>query len=88
MTGGGAAVSCTGSGDNVLLMNGGLDLRLLTTIDLDTRFLTDFSFGFILGGSGCDPAESGEDVYVSFSKNAGVTWNTLKILGANVVQSM
>ena len=80
------ATACTNDGGTVMLMNRAYSLRLITTIDMDARFLTTFSFTFILGGSGCETAESGEDVYLSYSINGGVTWNLLMVLGIVIVE--
>ena len=79
--GGALGISCSHySAARVIMMNGVSSLRQITTVDLDTRFLTNFTFTFILGGDeGCGLAETGEDVYLSYSKNGGVTWTLIKI---------
>jgi hypothetical protein len=60
-------------------MNGASSLRQVTTVDLDTRLLWKFAFTFMLGGGGdCSVATRGEDVYLSYSKNGGVTWNLIQ----------
>ena len=79
--GGGLGKPCSTSAGSVIVMSGASSLRQISTIDLDTRFLTTFMFTFRLGGGSCDYAERGDDVYLSYSKNGGVTWTQIKIFG-------
>ena len=77
--GGGLGTSCSPDAGSVIIMNGASSLRQVTTVDLDMRLLWKFAFTFSLGGKGCNIAERGEDVYLSYSKNGGITWTLIKI---------
>lgn len=79
--GGGLGTPCSSSAGSLLVMNGVSSLRQIATVDLDTRYMTTFKFTFLLGGSGCDLAERGDDVYLSYSKNGGITWTQIMIFG-------
>ena len=60
--------------------------RELTTVDMNTKYATTIQFDFGLGSDGCDPAESGDDVYLSYSKNGGVTWTLIKALRKSLLE--
>ena len=79
--GGSIGTPCSSSVGSLIVMNGVSALRQIMTVDLDTRFLSTFQFTFVLGGAGCDAARKGQDVYLSYSKNGGVTWSQIMIFG-------
>ena len=68
------------NGDGYVVFNELSPFRQLTTVDMNTQYATTIQFTFSLGASGCDSAESGDDVYLSYSKNGGTTWTLIQAL--------
>ncbi len=83
--GGAEASSCGWYAYQDAMYFSGATERYAETVDLNLTFVDEVSFQLFISyysASGCDVANSGDDIYLEYSTDAGITWNSIQTFKA------